>query len=178
MAAGKRADGQRLRAGEKPRDLTGRLQLRVDDHGQAQLLAQIGQLLAVIGIAHARDRRQIAAGLAGNRAAQQVQFVGACHGDDEIGLLQPRLHEHAQAGAVAADAHHVKDLGRIADDALARIHHGNIMPLADKPLGQRMAHLAASDDDDVHAGRFFLRRTDQHTASSIMQCRKRAPTQF
>ena len=178
MAAGERADGQRLRAGEQARDLAGGLQLRIDDHGKTQLLAQVRQLLAVVGIAHARDGRQIAARLLGDRAAQQVQLVRARHRNDEVGLLQPRLFKHAQARAVAADAHHVEDLGRIADDALARVHHGNIMSLADEPLGQRMPHLAAADDDDVQAGRLLFCWIDQHVASSVMQCPIRAPTHF
>ena len=164
MPLGKGADRQRLRPGENVRDLPGRLQLRVDDHGQAQLLAQIHQLLRIVGVAHARDGGNLAARLLGDRAAQQVQLVRARDSDDHVRQLDAGLIEHAQAGAVAADAHHVIDLRGVADDALVRVHNGDIMSLAHQMLRQRMAHLAAAHNDDAQRVLFLFRSSSLHDA--------------
>ena len=162
VSLGKRADRQRLRAGKQARNLLRGFQLRVDNHGQAELLTQIRQLLAVIRVAHTRNGRQLAARLFGDRAAKQIQLVRPRDGDHQIRFLKPGFHQHAQACAVAADAHHIEHLRRVAHNAFARIHNGDIMPLAHQLFGQRMADLAAAHNNDAQALRLFPRRFGLH----------------
>ena len=104
----------------------------------------------------------IAAGLLGDRAAEQVELVGARHGDDQVGLPEPGLHQDAQARAVAPDAHDVIDLRRVADHALADVDDRHVVSLADKLLGQRMANLAAAYNDDMQPSRLRLRSIRLH----------------
>ena len=118
--------------------------------------------LAVIRVAHARNRRQLAARLFGNRAAEQIQLIRAGDGNHQIGLLKPCFLQHAEARAVALNPHHVEHIRRVAHHALVCIHNGDIVPFAHKLLGQRMADLAAAHNNDAQALHLFLRRFDLH----------------
>lgn len=164
MSFGKRADRQGLRARKQTRNLLRRFQLRIDNHRQPQLLAQVRQLLAVIRIANTRNRCQSTACLFRNGAAEQIQLIRTRDGNHQIRLLQACFHQDPKACAVALNAHHIKSVCRIADNALARINDCHVVSFANQLLCQRMPNLAAAHNDNAQTLSLLFRSLCLHDA--------------
>ena len=140
---------------EDARGLLGCLQLRVDNHGQSQLFPQVADLGAVVRCAHPGNG-SAAANPFCNRAAQQIELVGVGDGDDEVGVLDAGLHLNAVAGAVAHNAHDVKQPGDALDALGGLVDDGEVMALPAELFDQGGAHLAAAHDDDAQSLRLSL----------------------
>ena len=132
---------------QQPGDLDGGGELRVDEHGDAEVALQGVQIADVLGAphpGHGIGHPQPVADV----AAQQVDFVGVGGGDEHVGLLGPRLQQHLPGDAVSFQAHHVQLVGQPVQGIAGHIHNGDAVALVRQMLGQGCPHLAASRDDN------------------------------
>ena len=113
-----------------------------------QLLLQQRQAFGVFGIADAGDG-VLRAQLLGRQAAHHVQLVVARDGDNHVRGFHVGLDQGLDVGAVAPDAHHVQRFAGLVQRLLAAVQYGDVVAVLGKILGQRVAHLAVADDDDV-----------------------------
>ena len=128
--------------------------LGVDRHGQAQFLSDKAYLTVVNGISDTGDGIA-AAGLFRHQAAEQVDLVRVCDGDQKIGLLDAGVLLHGIAGAVALNAQHVKIVRDVGNDTAFGVDYGNVMSLRDQLLYQSAAYLAASYNNNLHTSSPF-----------------------
>ena len=124
--------------------------LRVDGHGEAQLVAQQVELIGVVRRADAGDRAPAAEPL-GKHAAQQVQLVLRRAGDHDVAVLHVRLPHRSGGRAVAADRHAVQRVADVLHHVAVGVHDRDVVPLRRELAGDRAADLAAADDDNLHA---------------------------
>ena len=81
-------------------------------------------------------------------AAQQVDLIGTCGGDDHMGLLRPGFQQHVPGHTVALEAHHVQLVGQAVQDGVGLVHDGDAVALVRQVLGQGGAHLSGACDDN------------------------------
>ena len=93
---------------QKAENLLCRLALRVDDERKAELAAHHVELFSVFRAAHTRDGVQRGVHFSCCKTAQQVDFIGACGGDEHFCLLYLRFVQRGHGGAVAHHGHDVE----------------------------------------------------------------------
>ena len=129
-------------------DARGR-QFRIDDHGQAKLVAHKADLFHMLRVAHTRDR--VAAGrFAGNQAGKQIDLVVRGDGDEQVGVLHARLLEHMIAGAAAGHRSQVERVHQLGQPPLRQVDKRQVVPFGRKLLSQCRANLSAAYNDDAH----------------------------
>ena len=146
---GEGADIDRGREADQARnDARGR-QLRVDDHGQAEFVADKADFGYIFRVAYARDR-MAARRLAGDQAGKQVDLVVRGDRDQQVGIPHAGLLEHMVAGAAAGHRGQVEHVGQLGQPPLGQVDQGQLMSLGRELLGQRRADLAAAYNNDTH----------------------------
>ena len=123
--------------------------LRVDDGRNADLLFDEVQLMAVGWVAHTGNGVAVAR-LFGKHAAEQVQLVRAGDCNEHIRLLDPRLGQRYDGGAVAGNAHHVIGFADMLHTGLVGIDDRDIVAFLAELSCQRCADLAAAHQNDLH----------------------------
>ena len=106
------------------------------------------QALGVFRVADAGDG-VLRAQLLGRQTADHVQLVAAGDGDDYVRRVDASLDERAHVRAVAADAHHVQRFAGTLQRGVALVDNGDVVTVFAQKLSQRVADLAASDNDNV-----------------------------
>ena len=137
--------GEAQQVGDLPR----RRHLRVDDGRNADLLFDEVQLMAVGGVAHTGNGVAVAR-LFGKHAAEQVQLVRAGNCNEHVRLLDSRLGQRCDGGAVAGNAHHVIGFADMLHTGLVGIDDRDIVAFLAELTCQRCADFAAAHQNDLH----------------------------
>ena len=161
----KRHNLQRGRHRENSRRLLRGLHLGVDDKCKPQLLLQVLDFLAVVGHTHTRDCSAAADAL-GNGTAQKVQFISLRHGDQQVRLLNPGLHQYAVARSVADDAHDIIVVGDGLDLPGDNVDDRDIMSLVRQLFYKSRTYISGADDDNLHSLFFVLGTHDNASSDS------------
>ena len=140
-----------------PGDVHGGGGLGVDELGDAQVPAQVVQIGQVVPVAHPGHGVGHAQAL-GGVTAQQVDFVRAGGGDDNVRILSPCVLQHGAGGTTALDAHHVQLVGDAGQGIFGDVHHGDVVVLRGQVVGDGGAHLSGSGYDNIQneSSRFSL----------------------
>ena len=144
-------EGLQLHGRREPQDagnLSGCRLLRIDGHGEAQLVAHEPQLLFVLWIADAGDG-VLHAQLFRHQARQNIDFVTGCGGDQKLGLVHLRLLLHIVAGTISADGHHIINVDDIFNQLGIFVDHRDLVARGEL-LCQCCTDLARAYDDDFH----------------------------
>ena len=85
-------------------------------------------------------------------AGDHVDLVVEGHGDDHVGLLHAGLGEHLGVGAVTDEAADVERIADRVDELRRRVDHRHVVFLGGQALGDAVADLSRTADDDAHGG--------------------------
>ena len=86
----------------------------------------------------------------GSGAAEQIHFIGAGGGDEQLSIFYTGLEQGIHGGAVAVNAHHIELLLALLQNPGIDVDEGNVVALGAQQAGQRGADLAVAGNDDVH----------------------------
>ena len=136
-------------------DLLCRCHFRVDDGGNADLLFDKVQLVAVGRVAHAGNTVAVTR-LFGKHAAKQVQFVRAGDRNEHVRILNARLGQGGDGRAIAHDAQHVVAFGQVLHARFVGVHHSHVVAFLAELARQSRADLAAAHQNDLHKKSFLL----------------------
>ena len=140
---------------QQMRDLLCRCHFRVDDGGNADLLFDKVQLVAVGRIAHAGNAVAVAR-LFGEHAAKQVQFVRAGDRNEHVRILNAGLGQGGDGRAIAHNAQHVVAFGQVLHARFVGVHHSHVVAFLAELARQSRADLAAAHQNDLHNKSFLL----------------------
>ena len=93
-------------------------------------------------------------------------------------LAHTGAQQHARARTVALDAHGVERSVGVLDHGGALVHQNQVVLLADHLLGNGVADLAQTDNDDLHALFSVLPRTARRVISPVSAHLSRARSSF
>ena len=136
-------------------DLLCRCHFRVDDGGNADLLFDKVQLMAVGRVAHTGNAVAVTR-LFGKHTAKQVQFVRAGDRNEHVRILNARLGQGGDGRAIAHDAQHVVAFGQVLHARLVGVHHSHVVAFLAELARQSRADLAAAHQNDLHNKSFLL----------------------
>ena len=176
-AAGEALHAERGGHAQDARDLLRGGVFGVDDHVQTDLAAQDRRVAEVFGVAHAGDR-VLGAQLFRHQRADEVHLVIRRGCDDQVGIAHTGAQQHARARTVALDAHGVERGVGVLDHGGALVHQNQVVLLADHLLGNGVADLAQTDNDDLHALFSVLPRTARRVISPVSARLIRAQSSF
>ena len=148
-ASDERVDLSGGRKTKHPGNLLCCRKLGIDKQRDAQTLFDEIDLLAVDGIAHAGDRVTVACLLC-DQTAEQIELVGTCYGDQDVGGFDPGFHQCVDTGTVTDDAHRVDIITEVIDLAFFNVDEGDIRVFLLQFFGQCAADFAAAYDYNVH----------------------------
>ena len=134
---------------ENAGDLLCRRLFGVDCHIEVDLVFELLRVAEIVDVADAGNGVPCAQLLC-HETADDVHFVEARDGDNEIGGVCARLLQYAQGCAVAVHAHDIHHVFCVLQGRGLSVHHGQIMPFAGKLTRQSISHLACADDHDFH----------------------------
>ena len=137
------------RKAEHPGDLPGSGPLRVDGHGESQLLPHKAQLLLILRVADAGDGVRNPH-LLGHKAGQNVDLIAGGGGDQQIRPAALRLQLYLIAGPVAAHAHDVVDVDDVLNQLGVLVDDRDLV-LRGELSCQLQAHLAGAHNNNPHA---------------------------
>ena len=123
--------------------------LGVDDHIESDLAAQDRRISEVFRVAHAGDR-VLCAKLFRHQAADEVHLIVFRNSDEQIRLAHTRLQQNARARAVALHAHHIEHGVHMVEHGAVAVNDDQIVILACHLLGNGIADLTDTDNDDFH----------------------------
>ena len=149
-AAGKGIHLNGGRKAQKPRNFRGAGKLRIDGHGQTEILPEEIQLCGIFRIAHAGDG-VARADLFGHQTAQQIQFIRRGGGNQQIRFVHTGLNLDGKNGPIAVHAHNIKRIGGRMPPGGVVIDDGNIVPFVRELFSQCAADFAVADDNDFHS---------------------------
>ena len=136
---------------QQPVDFRSGLVFGVDEHGQAEEVPHFEDLLGVLRIPDPGDGVQLRVHRVGGGAAQQIDFVRACGGDQQIRRLHTGLTQHLHRGAVALDGDHVVALHAVFQPLELGVDDRHVVALSCKLAGQGSAYLAVTRNDNIHS---------------------------
>ena len=111
--------------------------------------------MAVGRVAHTGDC-MAAARLFGKHAAQQIQLIGAGHGNEHIRVFNAGLCQRGDRGTVSHDAQHIVAFRQMFHAGFVGVHDGHIVAFLAELPRQRRADLAAAHQNDLHNKSFLL----------------------
>ena len=113
-----------------------------------------------------------------HQRADEVHLVIRRGCDDQVGIAHTGAQQHARARTVALDAHGVERGVGVLDHGGALVHQNQVVLLADHLLGNGVADLAQTDNDDLHALFSVLPRTARRVISPVSARLIRAQSSF
>ena len=148
-AAGKRLHAERRRHPQNARNFLRGGIFGVDDHIKPDLAAQDRCIAEILGVAYAGDR-VLRAELFRHQAADEVDLVVFRNGDEKVRLAHARLQKDAGARAVALHTHDVEHGVNVVEHGAVAVDDDQIVVLARHLLGDGVADLTDTDNDDFH----------------------------
>ena len=146
---GERVDPDGGREAEQTRNFHRRGELRIDNHGDAELLLDEVCLPDIVRGADTGDR-VTAARLFRDQTAEQIELVRRGDGDQNVRVLDIRLHQRVDGGAVSVQTDGVQLIRNRAETGQRGVDQDKVMILLGKLLRQSQTDLAAADDDNFH----------------------------
>ena len=128
-------DLHRPRHGHEPENRVDDLFVGVDDLGDIRPFA--GQQVLVIRIHLATDAGELGDILVehvGKEAGQQVDLIGVGHGQQDVGLHDARVLQHARAAARPLDGLHVRGFRHLAQRLVRSVDDHDFLVLDSQPL--------------------------------------------
>ena len=133
---------------EQPGDLQSGGPLRVDEQVDAHVPLEAVGVYGVLDVADPGDGEG-GAHVLGRETGDHVDLVHAGGRDQDVCVLGPCLPQGGDRRTVALDAHHIQRLVRLSQGLVAGVHNGDIVLLLGQLLGQGIADLSITHDDDV-----------------------------
>ena len=103
-------------------------QLRVDRHGQVQLLPDILYFVRVLRITDSRNGVAVT-GFFCDQAAEHIQLIGVGGCDQKVRFFDSGLNLHLVNRTVPLYSHHIDVIGHRAELGAVLVDHGDIMSL-------------------------------------------------
>ena len=149
-ALGKGVPPQEARVFEQPVNFRGGLVFRVNEHGQAEKLPHLENLLGILGVAYPGDGVKLGIHGVGGGAAQKVNFICPGGGDQQVRVPDTGLTKHVHGCAVALDGHDIVTLHAGFQRQELGVDDRHVVPFAGELPGQGGAHLAVARNDYFH----------------------------
>ena len=86
----------------------------------------------------------------GHGTAQKIHFIGICHSDQQICVLNTGVGQGIHGGTVAANAHDVVQFHILFQQPIIPVDQGHIMALCTEKPCQGGTHHAGTGDDNIH----------------------------
>ena len=131
-------------------DLLGDRVLRVDEHVDAEFFFR--QHRAPAGVFDTLHSCYPGRNLVfpGQQTGQDVHLIEVGDGDEDVGILYPRLLQDFGAGAVADNPHDVEAVLGSGEMFRVAIDQGDFVSFQRQALAKEIADLAGADDQDAH----------------------------
>ena len=131
-------------------DFYGSLLFGIDGHGQTEFIAHGINLASIIRVADTGNGVQIFVHAVGGDAAQQIYFVHAGGGDEQVCFHNTCFLQNFHGSAIALDTHDVILLQIVVEHSGSGVDEGNVVTFGGEQPGQCGANHAGTCDDNVH----------------------------
>ena len=138
---------------DKPLDIVGDHLLGADDHinGQGVFVEQLVGPAGVVGGADTGDFGGRAEQGVGHLTGDHVHLVGVGDRDQHVCVFGAGILEHRRIAAHAAHGTDIQAIAQFAQPFRIGIDDGDVVALVGQVLGQGAAHLAGTENNDLHA---------------------------
>ena len=138
---------------DEPLDVVGDHLLGADDHidGQGVFIEQLVRPAGVVGGTDAGDFRGGAEQGVGHLTGDHVHLVGVGDRDQHVRVFGAGILEHRRVTAHAMHGADIQTVAQFAQPFRIGIDDGDVVALVGQVFGQGAAHLAGTENNDLHA---------------------------
>ena len=143
----------------------GSCQFRVNGQGKVQFLAEIVNFRRILRIPDPGDGMAVSS-LFGNQAAEHIQLIGVCGGNQKISLLNTCFDLCLEDCSVSGHRHHIDAVCDCPEDVGIPVNQYNVMIFTVQLFCQGNTYLAAAHNNNFHTQFSFASSSRPRSAAS------------